>query len=542
MFCRNCGKKLNDADKFCSRCGKGTETAPANNNYMNSGSVAAAPKAKKKKRPVLIAFVIVISLMLGMVSSFFAAAFMMGIAEAFKEDSSQISQSATQETEQEDDAKATEAEETNEEEYIEGKDAPQGEETPGFWDSVISAAQSEGTGETQRIPLLTFTLSFNDMKMFLDSEEWYEYLYEEGYYGLGSMDDYYMECSKGMLTFVPAKETWESQSDGIIDLELDMKHPHFNYDRGDELYFSEAFDFFSYVLEMTDEYVDYASYDTDGNGYLKPQELTIMFIFSGYEEYSDFDYSATTYSSSIIFEGYLNIDDVYIDECIFTAEKDPYNGGEGQIAGVGIICHELGHAIDLPDLYDTDYTSEGLAFHCLMAGGCENTIGFEAYSTLPAPLIAWERVYLGFEVPEDVTEDGVYTVYARSTDKYNILKITDGDGYYLIENVDYEGFGKGLQGFLKSPGVAIWYVNKAVVTSPIRMAANTINDNEKKYGVKLLEANDTEELSSGEFDYLKVYDHYYYLTGDNLYEADNGLKIEILDYPDDEMRVKVTFP
>ena len=545
MFCRHCGKQLRNTDKFCSVCGKSTATQNATPVYSQRPYESETPyqsnnysEPKKKMNPVLKAFIIILSAGFVIVFLFIFSAMVAGVIEAFNDANTDIDNYIEQSTQDNEPYDNTE-----------DKDTPYGQESQGFLgsletvidDSPNNIAASEGT---KKIPLLIFALSFPDSEMYMDAAQCYEYIYGDGYYGFGSVDDYYMESSKGMLTFVPADETWGTKNDGIVDMYMDTNHPHFNFERDEDEYYSEGFEFYSRVLKAADEFVDYAAYDADGDGYVVPQELTIMFLFAGYEIYNDyeFDYTDTTYSCSLTYEGYLKVDGVKFDECIYTAEKDPYNTGNNQIAGVGIICHELGHAIDLPDLYDTDYSSEGLAFHCLMAAGSQNAGWNDPYNTLPAPLTAWERIYLGLEEPEQIIQSGIYTVNSRSTDEYNILKVSNERGYYLIENVDFDGFGKGLRSFLRSPGVAIWFVNESVVTSEVRMSANTINDNEKKYGVQLIEAHETHQLMSGNFNYSKLYDHYHYLNGDDFFETDEGIIIEILDNPQDAMRVQITFP
>src|SRR4029077_10126539 len=52
---------------------------------------------------------------------------------------------------------------------------------------------------------------------------------------------------------------------------------------------------------------------------------------------------------------------------------------------LGVCAHELGHLLfGFPDLYDTDYSSEGIGNWCLMAGGSWNNGGLT-----PAHPSAW---------------------------------------------------------------------------------------------------------------------------------------------------------
>jgi M6 family metalloprotease-like protein len=63
---------------------------------------------------------------------------------------------------------------------------------------------------------------------------------------------------------------------------------------------------------------------------------------------------------------------------------------------IGVICHELGHAIGLPDLYDYDGGSSGIGFWGLMGSGNWNT------PASPAHLCAWSREQLGWLDPVEI--------------------------------------------------------------------------------------------------------------------------------------------
>lgn len=67
----------------------------------------------------------------------------------------------------------------------------------------------------------------------------------------------------------------------------------------------------------------------------------------------------------------------------------------GQIE-IGVICHELGHAIGLPDLYDYNGGGSGIGFWGLMGAGNWNT------PASPAHLEAWSREYLGWINPVEI--------------------------------------------------------------------------------------------------------------------------------------------
>ena len=48
---------------------------------------------------------------------------------------------------------------------------------------------------------------------------------------------------------------------------------------------------------------------------------------------------------------------------------EPERFADGSLVSIGVFCHEYGHQLGMPDLYDTDYSGNGLGLFCLMAAG-----------------------------------------------------------------------------------------------------------------------------------------------------------------------------
>jgi M6 family metalloprotease-like protein len=72
-----------------------------------------------------------------------------------------------------------------------------------------------------------------------------------------------------------------------------------------------------------------------------------------------------------------------------------YPASSNMQASIGVYCHEFGHSMGLVDLYDTVDTSyPGVGVWSLMAAGVWN--GPNEDGSVPAPLTAWERYWLGW--------------------------------------------------------------------------------------------------------------------------------------------------
>ena len=127
------------------------------------------------------------------------------------------------------------------------------------------------------------------------------------------------------------------------------------------------------------------------------------------------------------------------------------------LATVGPFAHEYGHALGLPDLYDTDNSSYGVGIWSLMAGGSWASVSI--HGDRPVHLDPWSKFSLRWVNPVKV--DGVLynkTIRAAS-DGPDVFQLLDGGflsgEYFLIENRQKTGFDSGLPG----EGILIWHID-----------------------------------------------------------------------------------
>lgn len=121
-------------------------------------------------------------------------------------------------------------------------------------------------------------------------------------------------------------------------------------------------------------------------------------------------------------------------------------GFVGENTTFGTYCHEFGHALGLPDLYNGGFGGEFVGYWALMGAGNYNGGGLH-----PAHMCAWSKLELGWITPAQVLEvDDQDVVYATlyhlegatlPAGQYYALKMSYSSFlYYLLEFRDDEGY------------------------------------------------------------------------------------------------------
>ena len=225
--------------------------------------------------------------------------------------------------------------------------------------------------------------------------------------------------------------------------------------------------------------VDFSKYDNDDDG--KVDGVIIIHAGPGAEEGGRDEY---------VWSHRWAINSVYYDNRFvsdYTIQPETRYGGR---VGIGIFCHEFGHLLGLPDLYDTDFSdnrSNGIGEWGLMGTG--GWLGEEAY---PAGMSAWSKEAMGWAEAEDITDQyGAYTLDAASLNNaFYKIRTAHPNEYFLLENRQLRGMDTQLNG----TGLAIWHVDREKTAQ--YPASNLVNADARRKGVDLEEADGREDLDN----------------------------------------------
>ncbi len=136
---------------------------------------------------------------------------------------------------------------------------------------------------------------------------------------------------------------------------------------------------------------------------------------------------------------------------------NPEEAGGGGPSSIGVFCHEYGHFLGLPDLYDVDYDppgSDGTGDWSLMSGGSWNGGGVS-----PSHFDAWSKSFLGFVNVINVTSN-LNQVQLPAVEYNPVVYrlsniISQPDEYWYVENRQMLGFDATLPG----SGILIFHVD-----------------------------------------------------------------------------------
>ncbi len=281
---------------------------------------------------------------------------------------------------------------------------------------------------------LIILINFNDRQFLMDDpNDFYDKLCNtENYSGFyhngrfqrctGSVRDYYYDNSMG-------------QFDPDFDIVGPVNLDYSCYEGNDK-----AREIFKASLDAVDDQVDFSLYDADNDGEID----MVFFMVAGYSSsYSgNNDGYLWPHMSYLIdwWSGWPPQPYVYDGKTMGTyASSCEIYGWESQGTtmpnAIGTICHEFGHVLGLPDLYDTDYSNSGGESNHpgswdVMAGGSGNN-----YGRNPVGYSLWERWELGFtDTPTELTLGAQSLTAVDVSNTGYMMQSPNENEFFLFEN------------------------------------------------------------------------------------------------------------
>ncbi|MBD3351537.1 MAG: M6 family metalloprotease domain-containing protein, partial [Candidatus Lokiarchaeota archaeon] len=305
----------------------------------------------------------------------------------------------------------------------------------------------------------------------------------------GTMVEYYQEVSAGQLNLSGQVDGWYNAPQEKAFYVGDNN----GMDGGGARFVLD-------IVKKADPSIDFSQFDYDGDGYVD----CVIAIHTGGDGASgqnniwshNWSFSAANYNYPYI-----------MPQAEYTT-NDPWPGHPGQyikvndytiqpeeaydqsLIDIGVFCHEFGHALGLPDLYDYDYSSNGVGNFCLMAGGCSGGDGI--HPEKPVHMCAWAKYELGWISPINITSDRIDVQIPNIEQNPNSVYRIWKDGsietqYFLLENRQRLGFDK----YLAGTGLFIWHIDEYILNN---FQSRGPNDDENHKGVDLEEADGRNDL------------------------------------------------
>ncbi|HEX8498432.1 MAG TPA: M6 family metalloprotease domain-containing protein [Actinomycetales bacterium] len=329
---------------------------------------------------------------------------------------------------------------------------------PGSSREALGRAAFDRAPLRGKVRVAVVLIDFPDKPFSVDTSRFGELFFSEGVVPTGSVVEYFRDVTGGLVEItgevlgpftMPQPVSWYANANFGIGNPSGDPRAHFM-----------AQD----AAKAADPVADLTPYDNDGDGYV--DAFVVVHAGRGGEETGD---SNDIWSHKWVLPEEYAADGTKIFAYLTIPED----------AKLGVSAHELGHLLfGFPDLYDTDYTSQGIGNWCLMAGGSWNAGG-----DTPAHPSAWCKAKQGWVQVATVTSEGpviLPDVKASRTVHRLWTGGQESTEYFLIENRQRTGYDAELPG----DGLLVWHVDDA----------QTTNSDENHPLVALLQADGSRDL------------------------------------------------
>ncbi|MEO0100880.1 MAG: M6 family metalloprotease domain-containing protein [candidate division WOR-3 bacterium] len=270
-------------------------------------------------------------------------------------------------------------------------------------------------------------------------------VYRNAPYRQGSLTDYFLENSYGQYTVLGgiAGNRWFTSQ--------------YNYSRyyDGNYMLSTGAQLARENCQQVDQYVDFRQFDINGDNRI--DALFMVHAGPGGEDTRNVNHC---WSHAIPSFTYQTNDGVTIYGVTNVPEINLVTPTlETTLCCIAVMCHELGHLVGLPDLYDPTRNTWGIGYWGLMGYGAWGAGGNTPWS--PSHMEAWSKVRAGFVTPILITHD-TFNLKILDIETHPVCyKVwrqgLNTDTCFYLENRQKKGFDTPLPG----PGLLIWHIDPA---------------------------------------------------------------------------------
>lgn len=295
---------------------------------------------------------------------------------------------------------------------------------------------------------LAILINFKNEPMQHSREEFENLLNQSGYSvngSTGSCRDYYIASSDSL--FQPYFDVYGPYT---------VSKTSAQYTNAEPKYGTSAL--IEAIRIAESEGLDFSKYDMDNDGVVD----NIFFYYAGHNQAEGGGTSTIwPHQSTLSYRG------IYVSGkqvASYACTSELRGAGGSTICNIGTFCHEFGHVLGLPDFYDTEHDNAyTIGAWDLMCSGSYNN-----ESRTPPAFTAYERWFMGWITPTQITEAGNYILrplntsgeaYLLANNPSNMnVKNPNPNEFFLLEYRTASGWDAP-RGSLPGYGMLVWHID-----------------------------------------------------------------------------------
>ncbi|HVO33879.1 MAG TPA: M6 family metalloprotease domain-containing protein [Elusimicrobiota bacterium] len=169
----------------------------------------------------------------------------------------------------------------------------------------------------------------------------------------------------------------------------------------------------------------------------------------------------------------------------------PETESAGITSPMGVMCHEFGHELGLPDEYNTTALggSSVVGNWELMDSG-----PFDGNGANPSHPGAWDKVTLGWATPQLIVNKGTNSISFVEKNATGMLKLpvqNGGSEEYFLAEYRSRSSGATYDRNIPGDGLLIWHIDDSItsargINAANQSIANTVNTGSPHYGISIV--------------------------------------------------------